>query len=116
MGESYFSIEMLREINLAIDEARRIVINSVLAEGCGYRIDTHYSQLKIGIYVDFLFRNETDYSLLIPWEYCNSEKLIREYYRRFLDASEKYELVYEVGACAESFADVELEKLRRGNI
>jgi hypothetical protein len=113
MGESYFSIELLRECNKAIEKSMSLVKNCIHAEGCGYNLDTSYSHIKIGIFVHFMFRNEADYSLFVPWEYCNSIHSVRDYYKRFKLQSDNVHLS-EMGSFSESFADTELLEIRKG--
>lgn len=80
-------------------------------EDCKYIMD-HYHD-KNGITIHFMFRNECDYSLLVPWEYVKDDNKIRDYYIRFKNYSHKAITVCDVDRMADDFAQLELNNLKK---
>jgi hypothetical protein len=76
------------------------------------RMGMEHSYQKTGIRIDFMFRNEVDYSLLVPWEYVQDDDKLRDYYKRFLVLSKEARTIPDVDRIAEVFSDQELNNLQ----
>lgn len=102
-----------QQLHQAINQAARNIVSILQQEGCGYRM---YASpiLDKGIMVEFLFRGETDYSLIFPWEYTQDDNKIRDYYRRFQEYSKDSDIIPDVARFADSFYEEEAEKLNKG--
>lgn len=88
-------------------------INTITAifrqEGCGYRTWGH--PVETGIKIEFLFRSETDYSLIIPYAYIEDQEKIRAYYKRFQLLLEPISCISEIQLLSDNFSEQELSKI-----
>jgi len=66
---------------MAHDAAMNVM--DIIQQESTCRIDMEHSYNEKGIHIDFMFRGEIDYSLIVPWEYLDDDWKIRTYYLRF---------------------------------
>ena len=99
------------EFKSRVDEATKLIKQTLREENCSYDMNSHV-QFKKGISIDFMFRNELDYSLVIPWEYVEDKNQILIYFLRFKHATENAKCIPEVERIADKFIDEELKQLR----
>jgi hypothetical protein len=91
------------------DEAINTITATFRQEGCGYRTWGH--PVETGIKIEFLFRSETDYSLIVPYEYCEDQEKIRDYYKRFQLLLEPISCISDIQPLADAFFYNELSKI-----
>jgi hypothetical protein len=103
--------ELATQLDNAINDVSCNIMNIFRRIGCGYYMDCT-PILDKGIRVDFLFRNETDYSLVIPWEYTQDDNKIIDYYNRFQEYIHDEVSLMNIPYMAEKFAENEFKQLR----
>jgi hypothetical protein len=102
--------EQAAQLNKAIEEAESDICDIIRQEGCGYKPWAHCILSK-GIVIDFPFRGETDYTLIIPWDYVQDPDKIREYYKRFLIAIRPIHYIGGIQERSDEFYYNEMSKL-----
>lgn len=91
-------------------DATMNIMDIFVEEDCKYGMD--HTLNKHGINIHFMFRNECDYSLLVPWAYVNDDKLIRDYYIRFKNYTKDSDSICDTDRMANAFSQLELDKLK----
>jgi hypothetical protein len=84
-------------------------IMDIIAQENNWYLDMDSSYNKKGISIDFIFRGETDYSLIFPWEYLEDDNKIRDYYLRFKSKCTLCKSITDIERIANTFIDEELQ-------
>ena len=81
----------------------------IVKAGCGYRLESHHN--KNGIVIEFVFRGETDYTLLIPWDYVEDNDKIQDYYERFQAYIKDTHTIPEIDRLSHNFSTLEINTI-----
>lgn len=65
-----------------------------------------------GVQCISVFRGEYDYSFIIPWEYCEDEEKIKDFYIRLEEFTKDAGTIPEKDELCSKFTDLEFKKLK----
>ena len=83
----------------------------LIRENIDYNNTINIHPTIYGISVNFMFRGECDYSLMIPLEYCDSGEAIKDYYNRFKKIVEDEPSLSTYDQEADKFFENEIQSL-----
>ena len=91
------------------DEAGSAIINHISQLISGYRLSSR--PLEKGLEIEFIFRGETDYTLMFPYEYIETQENIETYYKQFKYIIKDVKCISDIQPLADAFFYYELSKI-----
>ena len=91
------------------DEAGSAIINHISQLTSGYRLSSR--PLEKGLEIEFIFRGETDYTLMFPYTYIEDQEKIRNYYKQFLYLIKDVGCISDIQLISDNFSEQELSKI-----